>query len=159
MKSMALGSAVAISENRLLTNYHLIDERPYVFLKQGDRYERASIVSGHLRTDRCILSVKGVALKPVTGFKRFSGLLVGETVFSVGSPKGLENTLGQGIISGKREIDDTGIMLIQSTAQISKGSSGGGLFDQFGNLLGMTTFRILNSEGLNFAIAIDNFAQ
>jgi S1-C subfamily serine protease len=52
-----------------------------------------------------------------------------------------------------------GLKIIQTTAQISRGSSGGGLFDRFGNLIGITTFKIADSEGLNFAIAIDNFVQ
>jgi serine protease Do len=154
---LSLGSAVAISENRLLTNYHVIDGRPYVVVKQGERYEKAVIVSGHRETDRCILSVATAALRPVKGFRKFFNLVIGEAVYTIGSPQGLENTLGQGIISGKRELSD--IRLIQTTAQISKGSSGGGLFDNFGNLIGMTTFKIADSDALNFAIAIEDFAQ
>jgi len=98
-----------------------------------------------------------VTLRPVPGFRRYGSLTIGESVYSVGSPKGLENTLGQGIISGKREL--SGLKLIQTTAQILKGSSGGGLFDRFGNLIGITTFKLADSEGLNFAIAIDSFIQ
>jgi len=157
VKNISLGSAVAISENRLLTNYHVIDERPYVVVKHRDRFEKAVIISGDRQTDRCILSVSNVILKPVKGFRRYDHLVIGETVYSVGSPKGLENTLGQGIISGKRDLRE--LRLIQTTAQISKGSSGGGLFDNSGNLIGMTTYQMADSESLNFAIAIEDFAQ
>jgi S1-C subfamily serine protease len=157
MKNTSLGSAVAIGENRLLTNYHVIDERPHVVVKHGDRFEKAIIISGDRQTDRCILHVPNAILKPVKGFKRYHLLVIGETVYSIGSPKGLENTLGQGIISGKRELPE--LRLIQTTAQISKGSSGGGLFDNFGNLIGMTTFKVLDSDSLNFAIAIEDFTQ
>jgi hypothetical protein len=157
MNNISLASAVAISENELLTNYHVIDERHYVVVKHGERFEEATIISGDRQTDRCILHVKNVKLKPVKGLRKYDNLAIGETVYSVGSPKGLENTLGQGIISGKRELSE--LKLIQTTAQISKGSSGGGLFDRFGNLIGITTFKMADSEGLNFAIAIDNFTQ
>ncbi|MEI9477824.1 MAG: trypsin-like peptidase domain-containing protein [Deltaproteobacteria bacterium] len=157
MNDIALGSAVAISENKLLTNYHLIEDRPYVVIKYGERFESATIISEDKQTDRCILNVANVTLKPAEGIRKYSSLLIGETVYSVGSPKGLENTLGQGIISGKREFGK--VNLIQTTAQISKGSSGGGLFDRFGNLIGITTFKVVDSEGLNFAVAIEDFTK
>jgi len=157
MNNISLASAVAINENTLLTNYHVIEERPYVVVKHGERFEKAVIISGDKQTDRCILRIENQILKPVKGFRKYSGLVVGEPVYSIGSPKGLENTLGQGIISGKRDFSE--LKLIQTTAQISKGSSGGGLFDSSGNLIGITTFKMVDSEGLNFAIAIDNFTQ
>jgi serine protease Do len=157
MNNVSLASAVAISKNRVLTNYHVIEERPYVVVKQEGQFEKATVISGDKLTDRCIIHVENLTLKPVPGFRRYGSLTIGESVYSVGSPKGLENTLGQGIISGKREL--SGLKLIQTTAQISKGSSGGGLFDRFGNLIGITTFKLADSEGLNFAIAIDNFIE
>jgi S1-C subfamily serine protease len=157
MNNISLASAVAISDSLLLTNYHVIGERPYVMVKQGEKLEKALIVAGDKQTDRCIIHIEIITLKPVPGFRKFESLNIGESVYSVGSPKGLENTLGQGIISGKRELN--GLRLIQTTAQISRGSSGGGLFDQFGNLIGITTFKITDSDGLNFAIAIENFNQ
>jgi S1-C subfamily serine protease len=157
MNNVSLASAVAISKNNILTNYHVIEEKPYVVVKREGRFEKATVISGDKLTDRCIIHIENVTLKPVSGFRKYESLIIGETVYSVGSPKGLENTLGQGIISGKREF--SGLRLIQTTAQISKGSSGGGLFDRFGNLIGITTFKLADSEGLNFAIAIDSFIQ
>jgi S1-C subfamily serine protease len=157
MNKISLASAVAVSKNILLTNYHVIDKRPYVIIKHGEQIAEAKIYAGDKRSDRCILIVKDIKLKPVKGFREYNSLSVGESVFSVGSPQGLENTLGQGIISGKRELDEQKI--IQTTAQISQGSSGGGLFDSSGNLIGITTFKVLESEGLNFAIPIEEFAR
>jgi serine protease Do len=157
MNNILLASAVVISENTLLTNYHVIEDRPYVVVKHEERFEKAAIIAGDKQTDRCILYVENVTLKPVKGFRKYNSLAIGETVYSVGSPKGLENTLGQGIISGKREFEK--LSLIQTTAQISRGSSVGGLFDKFGNLIGITTFKVGDSEGLNFALAIDDFTQ
>jgi S1-C subfamily serine protease len=80
---------------------------------------------------------------------------VGERAYSVGTPSGLEQTLGEGLISGLRE--DKGIKLVQTSAPISPGSSGGGLFDASGNLIGITTFMLRETQSLNFAIAAQEF--
>jgi hypothetical protein len=157
MNNISLGSAIAISKNMLLTNYHVIDERPYVLIKHGEQFAEAVIYAGDKQSDRCILITKSIELKPVKGSRKYDQLSVGDIVYSIGSPQGLENSLGQGIISGKRELGEQKI--IQMTAPISQGSSGGGLFDCSGNLIGITTFKIIDGEGLNFAIPIEDFTK
>ena len=89
------------------------------------------------------------------GLRNFEELRVGESVYTIGSPSSLESTLGQGIVSGLRTVE--GRHLVQTTAQISPGSSGGGLFDGAGNLVGITRFTLKNSQGLNFAIAAEDY--
>ena len=74
-------------------------------------------------------------------------------MYAIGSPSGLRNTLSEGIVSGLREIK--GIQHIQTTTPISPGSSGGGLFDAEGKLIGITTFRIGDNGNLNFAVSLD----
>lgn len=61
------------------------------------------------------------------------------------------------IVSSKRTVD--GGRLVQTTAPISPGSSGGGLFDAQANLLGITTFMLKQSQNLNFAIAAEEYAK
>ena len=68
---------------------------------------------------------------------------------------GLESTLGEGIVSGLR--NRQGVRYVQTSAPISPGSSGGGLFDERGNLLGITSFKIEDAENLNFAIAAEDY--
>ena len=126
-----------------------------VWIKQAEIVEQATVLSADGETDRCILSVGRELLAPVAGIRRYDDLKVGEEVYTIGSPSGLENTLGQGIVSGLRRLD--GQRLVQTTAQISPGSSGGGLFDKSGNLIGITTFKLQESEGLNFAIAAEDY--
>ena len=89
------------------------------------------------------------------GIRDFDSLAVGETVYTIGSPKGLERTLGQGLLSGLRKMD--GLEYVQITAPVSEGSSGGGLFDDRGNLIGITTFTVRDSQNLNFAIAASEY--
>ncbi|HET6521786.1 MAG TPA: trypsin-like peptidase domain-containing protein [Geminicoccaceae bacterium] len=94
-------------------------------------------------------------LKPVGGVRPFDSLRVGEAVYTLGSPSGLELTLAHGLISGLRRIN--GANLIQTTAPISRGSSGGGLFDARGNLAGITTWFLSEGQQLNFAIAAQDY--
>ena len=155
VSQISQGSAVAITRSRLLTNYHVVEGQRFVFVKQGDAFYEATVVAGDKDSDRCVLAVKGEPLTPVAGLRGFGDLRVGELVYTIGTPSGLESTLGQGIVSGLRSF--AGQRLVQTTAPISPGSSGGGLFDSAGNLVGITSFVLKNSQGLNFAIAAEDY--
>lgn len=152
---MSQGSAVAISRSDLLTNCHVVENRSLVFIKQGETITQARTVSADPETDRCILRVSGEALTSVVGVRTFDSLEVGEAVFTVGSPSGLERTLGSGIVSGLRRSE--GQRFVQTDAPSSPGSSGGGLFDSSGNLIGITTFKVRKTDGIFFAIAAEDF--
>jgi S1-C subfamily serine protease len=89
----------------------------------------------------------------VPGVRSYTDLKVGEPLFALGSPRGLELSLSEGILSGLRE--EEGQKYVQTTAPISPGSSGGGLFDGRGNLVGITTLVLAGKERLNQAL---NFA-
>lgn len=154
-RKIRYGSAVALDERTLVTNCHVIAEMPSIWLRQGNQMVRATPSGGDSDTDRCQLTVSPGRLSAVPGVRSWDDLKVGETVYSIGAPKGLEATLGQGLVSGLRSIK--GIRYVQTSAPISAGSSGGGLFDSAGNLVGITTFHIRDADGLNFAIAVDDF--
>jgi serine protease Do len=149
------GSAVAITHSHLLTNYHVVDGRRLIVVKQGDQVLEATVVASDKESDRCVLAVTGEALSPADGLRSFEELRIGEKVYAIGSPSAMESTLGQGIVSGLRTV--AGRHLVQTTAPISPGSSGGGLFDSAGNLVGITSFMLKNSGGLNFAIAVEDY--
>jgi len=151
----AIGSATAITQTQLLTNCHVIENRTLVLLKKGKQIERAKVTATDITTDRCVLTTNKAILEPVKGIRNYNDLSVGEQVYTIGSPSGLESTMGMGIISGLRRLDR--MALIQTNAQISRGSSGGGLFDHSGNLIGVTTFMIDDAQGLNFAIPVDDY--
>ncbi len=80
-------------------------------------------------------------------------LKVGAKVYAVGAPHGLELTLSEGIVSSLREFE--GSNYIQTTAAISNGSSGGGLFDENGALVGLMTFNYTKGQNLNFASPVE----
>jgi S1-C subfamily serine protease len=150
------GSAVAISNSLLLTNCHVFKDRPVIALLRGETVVIAKIVSADPNSDRCLLSPsESYELTPVPGIRRYAELAIGEQVYTVGAPSGLERTLANGIISGLRSEGPR--HFIQTTAPISPGSSGGGLFDENGNLIGITTLFIKESQALNFAIAAEDY--
>jgi len=155
----SLGSAVAISERELLTNCHVIGSNAFVSLQREGVQLRAAVVSANADADRCVLSV-GTAAEPLPKWVRvrpYADVKVGERTFTVGAPQGLELTLAEGIVSSKRAVDAG--RLFQTSAPISKGSSGGGLFDAHGTLLGITTFMLKDAQNLNFAIAAEEYAK
>ena len=150
------GSAVAVSSNEAITNCHVVARAKTITLANATTRLRAEVIAGHRKTDRCYLRVLDGELEPVSGFRDYASLSVGEVVFTIGSPEGLINTLGDGLLSGLRRSED-GIEYVQITAPVSPGSSGGGVFDDRGNLIGISTFTIRDAQNLNFAIAASHF--
>ena len=151
----AQGSAVAITDRILLTNCHVVEGRPQIRISQRGQADRARVIYADPGGDRCFLKSETMTLYPVQGVRRFDDLHVGETVFSVGTPVGLEQSYGEGIISGLRSFE--GVDMVQNSAPSWHGSSGGGLFDARGNLVGITTAISATAANLNFAIAAQDF--
>jgi S1-C subfamily serine protease len=156
--STTYGSAVAISEDLVLTNCHVVgtgNETLRVGDTEQNLTENVELEAADFDADRCVLHVKGLELRPIGGVRLISNLEIGETVYAIGNPRGLRRTISQGLISGVRDFEDA--RFVQTTAAISPGSSGGGLFDARGNLVAITTFTLKNSQGLNFAVPAEDF--
>ena len=146
------GSGVAVGIDQVVTNKHVIDSADSVRLRKGNKTWRATVARFDPEHDLCELKVQDLRA-PLVPLRASSGLIVGEQVYAVGAPEGLELTLSEGLISGLREFDGGGV--IQTTAPISHGSSGGGLFDEQGRLIGITTFFVKEGQNLNFALPAD----
>jgi serine protease Do len=151
----SLGSAVAVSDHTLITNCHIVVGAQHILLKQASDKFEATLSKADPDSDRCVLEVRGTTVVPISGIRPYTDLTVGERVYTIGTPQGLERTLGEGLVSGLRELG--GVKLVQTTAPISPGSSGGGLFDSTGNLIGITTFLVVDAQALNFAIAAEEY--
>ena len=146
------GSGVALTNNILITNCHVIEDfKYYGAMLPKDDVAILSVLMKNKDADICLMS-SDKKLNPIEKTKAFAKLETGEKVYAIGSPKGLSNTLSDGIVSGLRTFD--GVDHIQTTASISPGSSGGGLFDSEGALVGVTTFQLKESQNLNFAVSI-----
>ncbi|SJZ74550.1 Trypsin-like peptidase domain-containing protein [Enhydrobacter aerosaccus] len=151
-----MGSAVAVSTHDLLTNCHVVKDKPSVTLVHGGKEQRADVVSTNDKADRCVLHTTDTLPAWVT-VRPYDDIKVGERAITIGTPQGLELTVGEGIVSSKRSHE--GSRLVQTTAPISQGSSGGGLFDAQGHLLAITTFYLKVGQNLNFAVAAEDFAR
>ncbi|MDP2334170.1 MAG: serine protease [Reyranella sp.] len=151
-----IGSAVAVSESDLLTNCHVVGDRTEVSLVHDRKKLKAVVVSMNVNADRCVLRTEAKLPKWV-GVRPYDDIKVGERAVTIGTPQGLELTVAEGIVSSKRSQNDS--KLIQTSAPISQGSSGGGLFDAQGQLLGITTFYFKAGQNLNFAVAGEEFAR
>lgn len=169
-KLISAGSAVAVDPRLMVTNFHVVTDRAsriYVFLNSR-RYE-ATVFRCEKEQDLCLIDVQGLDVPPVE-LGNADDLKVGDTTFAIGGPNELMNafavsaatnqkqlsppqvTLSQGMVTALRPLADG--MLIQTSAPISPGSSGGGLFDAKGRLIGITTFQMKNNQAVNFALPV-----
>jgi Flp pilus assembly protein TadD len=142
------GSGVLLPSGRVATNCHVVEEGATYQVGRGKRLVSATIYADDVDKDICLLDAKSIRGKPVQ-FGKAASLKVGDPVYAVGAPKGLELSLSNGIVAQLRGGPEP---LIQTTAAVSPGSSGGGLFDGQGRLVGLTTFYVEGGQSLNFAM-------
>ena len=159
-RATSLGSAVVIGTGRLITNCHVVEKARVVLLRRENVMYEAKIEHADAARDLCLIKVANFTA-PAVEQRSVKDLKVGERVYAIGNPRGLEVTLSEGLVSGLRTRSDEPDVdtLIQTSAPISAGSSGGGLFDTEGRLVGITTFQFRNSQNLNVALPTDWIAQ
>jgi len=153
------GSGVIISEDGyIVTNNHVIKEASSIMVTLSDGTETAAkLIAADEQTDVAVIKIEKDGLSATT-FGDSDKLSVGELAVAIGNPLGeFAGSATEGIISGlEREItiDNKAMKLIQTSASINPGNSGGGLFDQYGNLVGVVVAKSSGSEveGLGFAI-------
>jgi hypothetical protein len=161
--SAGFGSGVVVSPDGLIaTNYHVIQDADaaQVRLANGDLYDDVAVLTTDPRKDIAILR-NAVNLRSLE-FGDSDRVQVGAAVYALGAPEGLESTFSQGLVSAIRPADElglvdgrglTGFRVIQITAPISHGSSGGALLDDTGKIVGLTAIGSgQGAQNLNFAI-------
>jgi S1-C subfamily serine protease len=152
--AISQGSGVVIDLNTVATNCHVLEAaETAVVMFRGNSYE-ATAVRGSKEMDYCILNTVSLPAR-VASIGKLSSVVPGQRVYSVGSPRGFELTIAEGLVSGLRQKDGVPLSLIQTSAAISPGSSGGGLFDEFGRVIGITTFLLKDSQNINFALPVE----
>ena len=161
-----LGSGFFLNEEGyLITNFHVIEGETQISIEvyhnregQLDRrtYKQVRIIAMNKFADLALLKVED---KDAPKFSWVllgdsDALSVGDRVFAIGSPLGLERTVTEGIMSTKtRQL--AGELYMQTTTQINPGNSGGPLFNLKGEVVGVTNMKIQFGEGLGFAIPVD----
>ncbi|MBI4843067.1 MAG: trypsin-like peptidase domain-containing protein [Nitrospirae bacterium] len=144
------------ADGAIVTNYHVISNATDIKVKAGDKtLDVEGLIYKDEENDLVILKAKGEKL-PVVKTGNFEKTNVGEKVYVISSPEGLENTISDGILSGIRDIDEKRKVL-QITAPVSAGSSGGPVFNKDGEVIGIATFIIQTAQNLNFAMPINFF--
>jgi serine protease Do len=148
---------VAITKEIALTNCHVVKDADFVMIQKSELNSLAKVVKRYANDDVCFIRSVDLELNPVGEYRTLNSLRVGDITYAIGSPSGLENTLSAGHISGIRSME--GRRWVQTSAAISPGSSGGGLFDKEGSLIGITTFKLKETENLNFAAPAQRFVE
>jgi hypothetical protein len=153
----AQGSGVILAPLEVITNCHVVEGARKINVTRGNVERSAKVRFHDAARDLCELQLDDGLPdgKPILGMLPSKELEVGQPVYAIGSPRGLENTITRGIVSALREKSGEGAKLIQTDAAVSPGSSGGGLFDQDGRLIGIITFQARDSQNLNFAHLTD----
>lgn len=151
-QGVAMGSGVVLGSGTVITNCHVARAGTRLKVLQGNDSWDASVDVADERHDLCRLSVPGLNAPGVV-MGSVNQLRVGQKVYAIGSPKGLDMTLSDGLVSSLRQTPEGA--LIQTSAPISPGSSGGGLFTEEGLLVGIVTFQMASGQNLNFALPVD----
>jgi hypothetical protein len=144
------GSGVVIAPELIVTNHHVVENGVGIQVRQGKRTWPARLEAFNPKHDLALLRVSGLDL-PRVSMRPSARVTVGERVFALGAPRGLELSLSDGLVAALRREKEDGPARIQTTAPISPGSSGGGLFDSHGQLIGIITFFVTEGQNLNFA--------
>ena len=152
-KDSTLGSGVIIAPGQIVTNCHVIEGADLINVRREKFSSLALLRFEDPDRDLCQISAvnKSGFDKAISAVVSVSELRVGQRVYAIGAPQGLDLTLSDGLISSLRSIDEVGT-IIQTNAPISQGSSGGGLFDTNGRLIGITSFQHKYGQNLNFAV-------
>ena len=149
---VASGSGVVIGPGSVITNCHVAMRGDTIEVTLAGASYSASVEVANEERDLCLLDVSGM-VAPAVSLGSVDSVRVGQRVYAVGAPQGLDLTISDGIVSALRE--SQGSKIIQTTAPVSPGSSGGGLFDTAGRMVGVVTFQTRAGQNLNFAVPAD----
>ncbi len=148
------GTGFALEDPTLVvTNAHVVRGVREAMVRTYEGALIASVEILHVdeRVDLAVLRVKGLHAAALS-LDESRAAEVGDPVVTVGHPRGYEFTVSNGIVSAVRSLDAGGVRLIQTTAPISPGSSGGPLLDTHGKVVGVCSLTLTEGQNINFAV-------
>lgn len=150
---LSIGTGFVYTEDgKVITNYHVIDGAYSAkIIINGVEYDIKSVLGYDEHIDIAILKINGNNFHCVTIAENES--ITGNTVYAIGSSRGFTNTFSKGIITYSNRVIDN-VSYIQHDASITNGNSGGPLINEYGEVIGINTWGISDSQNLNFAISI-----
>ena len=151
------GSGIMIgSDGYILTNYHVANKGAFYSIRiENDEevYPTDELIKYNSLLDLAIMRIE-IRLKPIPIYRGRDKLVRGQKVVAIGSPLGLFNSVSDGIISGFRIIKD--VDMIQFTAPISQGSSGGAVLNMYGEVIGISTAGFDGGQNINLAVGYES---
>ena len=154
-----LGSGFVIGVGQIATNYHVIKGIASGTVKlvgQTTEHTIQSVLAIDPARDLAIIQATGVSASSLT-LGNSDGVQIGQSVYAAGNPRGLAGTFSQGIISAIRPegINLVAGKVLQMTAAISPGSSGGPVLNADAEVIGIAVGQVVNGQNLNFAIPVN----
>jgi len=152
---LSVGSGFFIdTEGTIASNHHVLEGSARAIVKtvDGQKGEILEIIKDNPALDLLVATTTLRNTTPLR-FGDSDTVTVGEDIVAIGNPAGLEGTVSRGIVSGIRKAED--MQMIQITAPISPGSSGGPVFNMNGRVIGVATAYITGGQNLNFAMPVN----
>jgi tetratricopeptide (TPR) repeat protein len=152
------GSGFIIGKDRIVTNHHVVagTSTALAVFSDGASSSITSVIADSATKDLIILGTV-TGSRPAVSLGDELALQQGDPVYAIGAPKGLELSLTDGIVSAFRNMDDR--FLIQSTAAIGHGSSGGPLFNREGKVVGITSALMSDTPGIYFSVGVGDLKR
>ena len=150
----SLGSGFAIGENCVITNSHVIADPKNIAIVTYDGTEYAASLLGINEDEDIAVLVIENATSPYLMMANLSAVKIGDDIYTIGAPNGMAYTLTTGTITAKERIIREK-SYIQIDAAINEGNSGGPLLNDSGEVLGMNTLKMTDSEGIGLSIPTD----
>ncbi len=152
---ISLGSGFFVRDGEIASNLHVVEgaKRGYAKLvDQKTKYDLEGITAVDPERDLVMLKISATSAS-VLPLGNSDAVQVGESIYAIGNPQGLEGTFSQGIVSSIREVGTD--KLLQITAPISPGSSGGPVLNTEGEVIGVSVATFRGGQNLNFAIPVN----
>lgn len=157
---IGIGSGFVIGKDgEIATNYHVVEGASSAlvkFVNKEEKYTVDNIVQISTKYDLAIIQISTKSTPLSLGDDELAS--VGDRIYAIGNPEGLEGTVSEGIISGFRKVDEN-FRIMQITAPISPGSSGGPIINQNGQVIGIASASIIIGQNLNFAVPVNKLKE
>ncbi|MBN8570920.1 MAG: tetratricopeptide repeat protein [Ignavibacteria bacterium] len=156
----AQGSGVIINDRGwVITNFHIFEGCQRMDLvHKGDTIKYTDIIGVDIEKDLVIMKIESGTFPDIKLSEKDPK--VGQKVYAIGSPMGLENSMSEGIVSGNRtEVGKKKQNFVQITASLSPGSSGGAVLNSYGELIGISSMGLREGNNLNFAIPVSDILK
>ena len=153
-QAISLGTCfVYSSDGKLITNYHVIEDAYSASVTIDEKnYMVDKIISYDPDIDLAIIKINATNLTPLS--MNYGNVSGGEKVYAVGSSKGLTLSFTTGVVASPDRVFDD-VVYIQHDAAISNGNSGGPLFNEYGEVIGINSMGLKEGQNINFAISIE----